>query len=133
MNHARDDWQLLREYVDQGSQAAFTTLVERHVNFVYSPCLREVRDAALAEDVTQVVFLILARKAPVLRAGAALQLAGSVAAGGAVAGALSHAAVSASTNCCSATTGGEVAADEGLKLAWLSESALRVCWTWMTF
>lgn len=61
------DWQLLREYVHQGSQAAFAALVERHINFVYSTCLREVHNAAVAEDVTQVVFLILARKAPSLR------------------------------------------------------------------
>ena len=61
------DWQLLREYVEQSSQTAFAVLVERHVNFVYSTCLREVRDAVLAEDVTQVVFLILSRKAAGLR------------------------------------------------------------------
>ena len=66
MKVQNSDWQLLRDYTERGSQTAFATLVERHVNFVYSTCLREVRDAVLAEDVTQVVFLILARKAAAL-------------------------------------------------------------------
>ncbi|MBV9863743.1 MAG: sigma-70 family RNA polymerase sigma factor, partial [Abitibacteriaceae bacterium] len=66
------DWQLLREYVDQGSQAAFAILVERYINLVYSTCLREVRNPSLAEDATQVVFLILAKKAHTLREGSVL-------------------------------------------------------------
>lgn len=66
------DWQLLREYVEHNSQPAFTELVERHANLVYSTCLRETGDAALAEDVAQVVFLILARKAASLREGTVL-------------------------------------------------------------
>lgn len=61
-----EDGRLLQNYVQQGSQAAFSALVTRHLNFVYSVCLRETSDAALAEEVTQVVFLILARKAPAL-------------------------------------------------------------------
>ena len=60
------DWQLLREYVEHDSQAAFGGLVERHLDFVYATCLREVGNSALAEDVTQVVFLLLARKASIL-------------------------------------------------------------------
>jgi RNA polymerase sigma factor (sigma-70 family) len=67
-----DDWQLLREYADRGSDAAFTTLVERHLGLVYGACLREVRDADLAQDVTQSVFLVLARKAGRIRRGTVL-------------------------------------------------------------
>jgi len=61
-----EDGQLLRQYARQGSEAAFSQLIARHLNLVHSVCLREVGDASLAEDVTQVVFLLLAKKAPAL-------------------------------------------------------------------
>ncbi|MBV9470958.1 MAG: sigma-70 family RNA polymerase sigma factor [Abitibacteriaceae bacterium] len=66
------DTQLLKEYLEQGSQTAFTSLVERYVNLVYTVCLREVGDPQLAEDVTQVVFIILANKAHTIREGTVL-------------------------------------------------------------
>jgi RNA polymerase sigma factor (sigma-70 family) len=62
----KTDSQLIREYVESKSQAAFTELAVRHASWVYSCALRQVRDPHLAEDVAQAVFIILPRKAPTL-------------------------------------------------------------------
>jgi len=62
-----DDWQLLKSYGRDDSQDAFTEIVTRHVNLVYSTALRQVREAELARDVTQLVFANLARRAKSLK------------------------------------------------------------------
>jgi len=66
------DRRLIQRYTRDGSEDAFHELVERHLRLVYATCLRELGDAALAEDATQIVFLILARKAPSLVLGQSL-------------------------------------------------------------
>src|SRR5215831_19492562 len=66
------DMELVREYADSGSEEAFTALVARHVNLVYSVAMRRVGNAHQAEEISQAVFIILARKAGSLPRGTVL-------------------------------------------------------------
>jgi RNA polymerase sigma factor (sigma-70 family) len=58
-----DDWSLLQEYAHRGSKEALDSLVRSYLPMVYAAALRRVRDRHLAEDVTQIVFLVLMRRA----------------------------------------------------------------------
>jgi uncharacterized protein (TIGR03435 family) len=69
---ASNDMELLREYAASRSESAFTELVSRHLNWVYSTAWRQTGDADLAEEIAQAVFIVLARKAASLGSGTVL-------------------------------------------------------------
>jgi RNA polymerase sigma factor (sigma-70 family) len=74
MTSSSPDCELVSAYVQRGSETAFRALVARHVNLVYATALRQLGDPGSAEEITQNVFVILARKAP--RLGGLETLAG---------------------------------------------------------
>jgi RNA polymerase sigma factor (sigma-70 family) len=57
-----DDEVLLREYASTRSPEAFAELARRHADWVYSTASRMLRNADLAHDVTQAVFLLLSQQ-----------------------------------------------------------------------
>ena len=62
----KNDIDLLRRYVEDASEEAFTEITRRHIDFVYGAALRQARNPHRAEDITQAVFTDLARKAATL-------------------------------------------------------------------
>jgi RNA polymerase sigma factor (sigma-70 family) len=64
----KDDNELLRDYGEHHTEAAFSELVARHIDLVYSVAVRLVGgDTHLAQDVVQTVFTDLSGKAKSLR------------------------------------------------------------------
>jgi RNA polymerase sigma factor (sigma-70 family) len=68
----RTDHELLELYRARRDEAAFAALVARHGPLVLGVCGRLLRHSEDAEDAFQATFLVLARKAADLRAGAPL-------------------------------------------------------------
>jgi len=64
---------LLREYAERDSEEAFAALVSRHIDRFYSVALRHTSKPHQAEEITQAVFVITARKSQHLRKGAILE------------------------------------------------------------
>jgi RNA polymerase sigma factor (sigma-70 family) len=64
MSALSSDSELVSAYAAQGSESAFRALVSRHVDMVFATAMRQTGNAALAEEITQNVFISLARKAP---------------------------------------------------------------------
>ena len=66
------DEQLLSDHIAHRDEAAFALLVQRHLNLVFGTALRILGDRTAAEEVSQNVFISLARKAATIRTGTGL-------------------------------------------------------------
>jgi RNA polymerase sigma factor (sigma-70 family) len=71
-----DDFGLLQRYALDRDEGAFAEVVRRHVDLVHSASMRRIGERAMAEDVTQATFMILARKAKTIRKRHAESLSG---------------------------------------------------------
>src|SRR5262245_60835928 len=67
MAELRTDGELLRDYVERRSESAFADLVQRHTDLVFATANRGTSDPGAAQEITQAVFIALARKAALLR------------------------------------------------------------------
>lgn len=66
VNMSETDLELLARYARQNAEDAFSEIVRRHLNLVYSAAFRQVRSLQLAKEVAQSAFLKLANHAPQL-------------------------------------------------------------------
>jgi RNA polymerase sigma factor (sigma-70 family) len=63
MNERQSDFEWLQQFARAGNQGAFRNLVQRHLDLVFATALHKVGDAGGAEEISQNVFSVLARKA----------------------------------------------------------------------
>ncbi len=63
----RDDAQLLRRFLADRDESAFTMIVQRYGAMVWGLCVRRLGETPEAEDAFQATFLVLVRKASSLR------------------------------------------------------------------
>ncbi|CAN5481592.1 hypothetical protein BH09PLA1_BH09PLA1_01890 [soil metagenome] len=66
------DITLLESWRGHRDRPAMDRLIRHHIHFVYGAARRILRDATLAEDVTQAVFMLLIQKSPRVPSDAAL-------------------------------------------------------------
>ena len=66
MSSDRSDQELLRAFAVNGEEEAFRGMMARYTDLVFGTALRVVRERTVAEEVTQNVFVALARKAAFL-------------------------------------------------------------------